>query len=64
MQQAQAAAEERGITLNQTLLGPITDGVDQQRTRRESAARADVAAALAILDRAPDVRPEPDDEIR
>ncbi len=66
MQQAQDAAAEKGISLDQMLLGLITDGVDQQRrfrVMRERAARADVAAALAILDRAPDVRPDPGDDI-
>lgn len=66
MEQAQAAAEEEGVPLNQMLLGLITDGVDQQRKlriMRERAARADPGAALAILDRSPDVRPDPGDEI-
>ncbi|SFV11607.1 hypothetical protein SAMN02799631_05311 [Methylobacterium sp. 174MFSha1.1] len=66
MQQVQAVAEEEGIPLSQMLLGLITDGVDQQRklrTMRERAARADVAAALAILDRAPDVPLDPGDEL-
>lgn len=65
MQQAQAAPEEQGIPLEQMLLGLVADGVEQQRklwTMRERAARADIAA-LAIRDRAPDVRPDPGGEI-
>ncbi len=56
--QAKAAAEEDNVSINQMLVSFIAEGRGHRRglrTMRERAARANVEAALAILDRAPDV---------
>jgi hypothetical protein len=66
MQQAKAAAAEEQTSVNQLLLAFIAEGLGQRRglrMMRERAARADVAAALAIVDRAPDVQPDPRDAV-
>jgi hypothetical protein len=65
LQQAQQAAREDGVSVDQILLALITEGIGQRhgvKAMEERAARADIPAALAILDRAPDVPPEPGDE--
>jgi hypothetical protein len=66
MEEAKAAAAEDKTSVNQVLLSFIAEGIGHRRGVRminARAARADVAAALAILDRAPDVPPEPGDEL-
>jgi hypothetical protein len=66
MDQAKRAAEEDKTSVNQILLSFIAEGLGHRRalkTMRERAARADVGAALAILDRAPDVPAAASDEL-
>jgi len=56
--QAKAAANEDNISINQLLLSFIAEGLGHRRAlrvMRERAARANIDAALAILDRVPDV---------
>jgi hypothetical protein len=64
-EQAKAAADKDNVTINQMLVAFIAEGLGHRRalrTMRERAARACVGAALAILDRAPDVPPDSRDE--
>ncbi len=64
--QAKEAAAEEKVSVNQRLVSLITEGVGHRRGLRdvrERAARADVAEALRILDRTPDVPPDADDEL-
>jgi hypothetical protein len=66
MDQAKAAAAEDRTSVNQLLLAFIAEGLGHRRGLKmikERAGRADVDAALAILDRAPDVPPEPGGEL-
>ena len=56
MEQAKQAAKEDQISVNQLLLSFIAEGLGHQRglkMMRERAARADAAAALAVLDSVP-----------
>jgi hypothetical protein len=66
MEQAKAAAAEDNVSINQMLVSFIADGLGHRRgvrAMRERASRADIDAALAILDKAPDVPPEAGDDI-
>jgi hypothetical protein len=65
MDQAKAAAAEDRTSVNQLLLAFIAEGLGHRRGLKmikERAGRANLEAALAILDRAPNVAPEPGDE--
>lgn len=67
MEQARAAAAEDNVSINQMLISFIAEGLGHRRglkAMRERASRADVDIALAILDKAPNVQPEPGDEIQ
>ena len=67
MEQARDAAREDGISINQMIASLVAEGLGHRRglaMMRKRAAGANVDAALAILDRAPDVRPAEGDEIR
>jgi hypothetical protein len=64
--QAKAAAAEEHVSINQLLVALISEGLGHRRGLRDlqkRAARADVAEALRILDLAPDVAPNEDDEL-
>jgi len=61
MEQANAAAAEDRTSVNQLLLAFIAEGLGQRRALNMMRERANVEAALGILDRAPDTEPEPDD---
>lgn len=66
MEEARRAAMEDNVSLNQLLSAFIADGIGHRRaimTLKTRAGRGDVDAALALLDKAPDVPPEPSDEI-
>jgi hypothetical protein len=66
MAQAKAAAAEEHVSINQLLVSLISEGLGHRRGLRDlrkRAGRADVAEALRILDRAPDVAPEEGDEL-
>jgi hypothetical protein len=61
----QAAAEEH-VSINQLLVALISEGLGHRRgllDLQKRAARADVAAALRILDQAPDDAPDEGDEL-
>jgi hypothetical protein len=61
MEQAKAAAAEDNVSINQMLVAFIAEGLGHRRglrVMRERAGRANIDAALAILDRAPDVPAE------
>ena len=63
--QAKVAAEEDNVSINQMLVSFIAEGLGHRRglrTMRKRAARANVEAALAILDRAPDGAADVGDE--
>ena len=65
-EQAKAAAEEDNVSINQMLVSFIAEGLGHRRglrMMRERAARADVGAALAILEQVPDVAPDAGDEL-
>jgi hypothetical protein len=64
--QAKAAAAEEHVSINQLLVALISEGLGHRRgllDLQKRAARADVAAALRILDHAPDVAPDEGDEL-
>jgi hypothetical protein len=66
MEEAKAAAAEDNVSLNQLLATFIADGIGHRRAilgLKKRASRADVAAALAILDRVPNVAPDEGDEL-
>jgi hypothetical protein len=66
MAQAKAAAEEDHVSINQLLTALVAEGIGHRRGLkmiRDRAARADVGAALEILDRTPDVPPDEGDGI-
>jgi len=66
MEEAKRAAAEDNVSLNQLLSAFIADGIGHRRAimnLRKRAARGNVDAALAILDRTPDVAPDPGDEL-
>jgi hypothetical protein len=66
MEEARLAAAEDNVSLNQLLSAFIADGIGHRRAIMElkkRATRGDADAALAILDRAPNVPPDPEDEL-
>jgi hypothetical protein len=66
MEEAREAAQEERVSINQLLLALIADGLGQRcglRMMRERAARANPGAARAVLDKVPDLPPEPGDEM-
>ncbi|GBQ14071.1 toxin-antitoxin system HicB family antitoxin [Acidiphilium acidophilum] len=66
LDQAKAAAAEEQVSINQLLVALIAEGLGHRRglrDLRQRASRADVAKALKILDRAPDVAPDHDDAV-
>ncbi|MGF9563300.1 hypothetical protein [Neorhizobium sp. JUb45] len=65
MEEAKRAAAEDNVSLNQLLSAFIADGIGHRRaimSLKERAARGNVDAALSILDRTPNVVPDPSDE--
>ncbi|MGU3360617.1 hypothetical protein ACLBWX_09810 [Methylobacterium sp. M6A4_1b] len=67
MSQAKTAADEDNVSINQLLVAFIAEGLGHRRglkALQARAGRADVDAALALLDGAPDVPPEPRDRMR
>ena len=65
LDQAKAAAIEDNVSVNQLLTAFIAEGIGHRRGLkmiRERAARANVGAALAVLDRVPDCPPDAGDE--
>jgi hypothetical protein len=66
MEQAKAAAAEDNISINQLFVSFIAEGLGHRRglqALKERAARANIDAALATLDKVPAVQPDPGDEI-
>jgi hypothetical protein len=66
MEEAKAAAAEDNVSLNQLLATLIAEGIGHRRAileLKKRASRADAAAALAILDRVPNVAPDEGDEL-
>jgi hypothetical protein len=66
MEEAKQAAAEDNVSLNQLLSSFIADGVGHRRailSLKKRATRGNAEAALSILDRAPDVAPDPGDEL-
>ena len=66
MEEARQAAAEDNVSLNQLLAAFIADGIGHRRAIMElkkRAARGNTEAALEILSRAPDVSPEPADDL-
>ncbi|OBZ92972.1 hypothetical protein ADU59_24705 [Pararhizobium polonicum] len=66
MEEAKQVAAEDNVSLNQLLSAFIADGIGHRRaimTLKKRAERGDPAAALAILDRAPNVKPDAGDEL-
>jgi hypothetical protein len=66
VEHVKTAAAEAEISIDDLLVGLVTQGINQRRgltVIRERAARANVDAALAILDQVPDVDPDPRDQI-
>ena len=66
MEEARRAAAEDNVSLNQLLAAFIADGIGHRRAimnLKKRAARGNVDAALAILDRAPNAAPDPGDEL-
>lgn len=65
MEEARRAAAEDNVSLNQLLSAFIADGIGHRRaimSLKERAVRGNVDAALSILERVPDIAPEPGDE--
>lgn len=66
MAQAREAAADDGVSVNHLLTAFVAEGLGQRRGLamiRERAARADIDAAIALLDRVPDVPPDSGDEV-
>jgi len=67
MEQAKAASAEDKVSINHMLASLIAEGLGHRRglqIMRERAARANIGAALAILDALPsDLPPDPGDEL-
>jgi hypothetical protein len=64
--QAKEAAAEEHVSINQLLVALISEGLGHRRgllDLQKRVARADVAAALRILDQVPDVAPDEGDEL-
>jgi hypothetical protein len=64
--QAKTAAAEEHVSIDQLLVGLLSEGLGHRRglrDLRQRAARANVAEALRILDSTPDVPPEEGDEL-
>ncbi|PWW04603.1 hypothetical protein DFR52_1011302 [Hoeflea marina] len=65
MEEARRAAAEDNVSLNQLLSAFIADGIGHRRAimdLKKRASQGNVEAALAIVDRAPDVAPDAGDE--
>lgn len=65
MEQAKAAAADDKTSVNQLLLAFIAEGLGHRRglkMMKERAARSDLGASLAVLDRVPNVAPDSGDE--
>jgi hypothetical protein len=65
-ERAKAAAAEDKVSVNQMMASFIAEGLGHRRglqMLKERAARANVAAALATLDKVPAVQPDAGDEI-
>ena len=65
-EQAKTASDEDKVSINQMLVSFIAEGLGHRRalkTMKDRAARANIPAALAALDRVPDVPPDAGDEI-
>lgn len=66
MEEAKRAAAEDNVSLNQLLSAFIADGIGHRRaimSLKNRATQGNVDAALAILNRTPDVDPDPDDAL-
>lgn len=66
MEEAKQAEAEDNVSLDRLLSAFIADGVGHRRAilnLKKRAARGNAEAALAILERAPDVAPDPGDEL-
>jgi hypothetical protein len=66
MEQAKMAAVEDNVSINQMLVSFIAEGLGHRRglkMMQDRVARANIDAAMRILDKAPDVPPEAGDEI-
>ncbi|WP_420959770.1 hypothetical protein [Brucella sp. IR073] len=66
MEEAKRAAAEDNVSLNQLFSTFIADGIGHRRAimnLKKRAAGGNVDAALAILDRAPDIAPDSGDEL-
>lgn len=64
MEEAKQAAAEDNVSLNQLLSAFIADGIGHRRAimdLKRRAARGNPEAALAILDKVPDLDPEEED---
>jgi hypothetical protein len=66
MEQARSASAEDKVSINQMMVALIAEGLGHRRglkIMKERALKADIGAALAILNRAPDVTPDKNDEV-
>jgi hypothetical protein len=66
MEEAKQAAADDNVSLNQLLSAFIADGIGHRRAileLKKRAARGNGAAALSILDRAPNMPPDAGDEL-
>ncbi|WP_426236835.1 hypothetical protein [Pararhizobium sp. DWP1-1-3] len=66
MEEAKQVAAEDNVSLNQLLSAFIADGIGHRRAIMKLKKRADrgnAGAALAILDRTPNVKPDAGDEL-
>ena len=66
MEQAKAASAEDDVSVNQLFVSFIAEGLGHRRAlkmMRDRAAKADIGAALAILERAPDIPAGAGDEL-
>lgn len=66
MEEARRAAAEDNVSLNQLLSAFIADGIGHRRaimSLKQRASRGNVDAAIAILNRAPELAPDPGDEL-
>ena len=64
--QLKQLAQQEGVSINQLIVLSVAEKMSALRTEdffKERAAKADRAAFLAVLDKAPDVPPVPGDEL-